>query len=320
MKLITCLGIACLMACNSNENLSIKGHLQHYKAKNIKFEICAQDTTISASIDSSGYFEATLPLKESGYIRISNSKATLPIYAEPKQNIQIEADIQKLREGDYHSVKMVRGDCPETQMMIDYYQKQWFPSTEEMFVLPPTAFRQLIDSVVRFNDSLITRFIESNPCHAEFVELFRLQVKIPLATSYFYYPMYHALLNPQDKSETPEDFNIFDGMLPKNNIGIYRKVYRYKTYEISYWNHFLQNKLSHLRNQPALYVSAYIEGLAKLKLEEQIRDDIAFGFISQQYRNLPEDAVTVLRQRYEDIIASPHYRQIIDSCLQNKTL
>ena len=48
-------------------------------------------------------------------------------------------------------------------MMADYYQKQWFPSTQEMFVLPPNDFRQIMDSIVHFNDSVISAFVKTSP-------------------------------------------------------------------------------------------------------------------------------------------------------------
>ena len=261
MKWYIALWIACLWACNPIHGVKVSGDLLHYKVDKLYFEICGQDTTITVALDSTGNFETILPLKEAGYVRLANGKAAFPLYLLPGKSVRLKMDMKRVQEGDYESVEFLEGDNPETRMMVDYYQKQWFPSTQEMFVLPPDDFKQFMDSIVRFNDRIISAFVKKNTCDPAFVQLFRIQVKVPLAASYFYYPMYHSLLNREDKSETPADFNIFDRMLPKNDINVYRSVYRYKIYEVSYWNNLLGEKLADLMSEPERFVNAYIDEL-----------------------------------------------------------
>lgn len=55
----------------------------------------------------------------------------------------------------------------------------------------------------------------------------------------------------------------------KNDIGVYQKVYRYKVYEVSYWNNLLGEKLAGLMSEPEQFVNAYIDELNKLGLHEQ---------------------------------------------------
>lgn len=43
-------------------------------------------------------------------------------------------------------------------MMIHYYENQWFPSTEELFIYTPAEFRELLDTIVGYNDGLIEDF------------------------------------------------------------------------------------------------------------------------------------------------------------------
>lgn len=147
--------------------------------------------------------------------------------------------------------------------------------------------------------------------------MFRIQVKVPLAASYFYYPMYHSLLNREDQSEEPDHFNIFDEMLPKNDIGVYQKVYRYKVYEVSYWNNLLGEKLAGLMSEPEQFVNAYIDELNKLGLHEQIRDDVGNNFVMQYYNELPEEAVLILKSRYKEIVVNPKYLKEIERVFQN---
>ncbi|MFR7811786.1 MAG: hypothetical protein ACLU4N_22470, partial [Butyricimonas faecihominis] len=175
--------------------MQISGDLFHYKGDKLYFEICGQDTTITVALDSMGSFEAVLPLTKAGYVRLANGKAAFPLYLQPGKSVRLKMDVKKVQEGDYESVEFLEGSNSETRMMADYYQKQWFPSTQEMFVLPPNDFRQIMDSIVHFNDSIISAFVKKNSCDPAFVKLFRIQVKVPLAASYFYYPMYHSLLN-----------------------------------------------------------------------------------------------------------------------------
>ena len=317
MKWYIALWIACLWACNPIHGVKVSGDLLHYKGDKLYFEICGQDTTITVALDSTGNFETILPLKETGYVRLANGKAAFPLYLLSGKSVRLKMDVKSVQEGDYESVEFLEGDNPETRMMVDYYQKQWFPSTQEMFVLPPADFKQFMDSIVRFNDRIISAFVEKNTCDPAFVQLFRMQVKVPLAASYFYYPMYHSLLNREDKSETPADFNIFDRMLPKNDINVYRSVYRYKIYEVSYWNNLLGEKLADLMSEPERFVNAYIDELNKLGLHEQIRDDIGNNFVMQYYNELPEEAVAILKNRYKEIVVNPKYVKEIERVFQN---
>ena len=311
------LWIACLLACNSNDRTPVRGNLQNCKGKKVYFEICRQDTTITVALDSVGNFEINLPLREAGYVRLANGKAAFPLYLQPGEKVQVKMDVEKVQNGDYKSVELVEGNNPETRMMVDYYEKQWFPSTQEMFVLPPVDFKQMMDSIVRHNDAIITNFVKKTPCDPEFERLFRIQVKVPLAASYFYYPMYHSLLNREDQSEEPDHFNIFDEMLPKNDIGVYQKVYRYKVYEVSYWNNLLGEKLAGLMSEPEQFVNAYIDELNKLGLHEQIRDDVGNNFVMQYYNELPEEAVLILKSRYKEIVVNPKYLKEIERVFQN---
>lgn len=317
MKWCVGLWIACLWACNPIDGVKISGDLRHYKGNKLYFEICGQDTTIAVILDSMGAFEANLPLEQAGYVRLANGKAAFPIYLQPGKSVRLKMDVKKVLEGDYESVEFLEGSNSETRMMVDYYQKQWFPSTQEMFVLPPNDFKQLMDSIVRFNDRIISAFVKKNTCDPAFVQLFRIQVKVPLAASYFYYPMYHSLLNREDKSEIPADFNIFDRLLPKNNIDVYRNVYRYKIYEVSYWNSLLGEKLANLMSEPEQFVSAYIDELNKLGLHEQIRDDIGNNFVMQYRDELPKEAVAILKSRYKEIVVNPKYLKEIERVFQN---
>ena len=316
MKWCMFLWIACLWACNPNNEVTVSGSLLNYKGNKLFFEICGQDTTIASILDSTGRFEARIPLKEAGYVRLANGKAAVPLYLKPGSTVQIEMDVQKLREGNYGSVRLMKGDNPETRMMSDYYEKQWFPSTQEMFVLPPADFKQMMDSIVRYNDAVITEFVKKTPCDPEFERLFRIQVKVPLAASYFYYPMYHSLLNREDQSEEPDHFNIFDEMLPKNDIDVYQKVYRYKIYEVSYWNNLLGEKLADLMSEPEHFVNAYIDELNKLGLHQQIRDDVGNNFVMQYYNELPEDDRQVLQNRYKEVVSNPVYQEKIEETFQ----
>ena len=315
MKWSIFLWIACLWACNPNNEVKIAGNLLNFKGNKLFFEICAQDTTISVVLDSTGAFEVRLPLREAGYVRLANGKAAIPLYLKPASDVGIEMDVKKVQEGDYESVKFLKGDYAETRMMLEYYQKQWFPSTQEMFVLPPAEFRQMMDSIVRYNDAIISEFVKKEPCDTEFVRLFRIQVKVPLAASYFYYPMYHSLLNREDQSEAPDDFNIFDKMLPKNDINVYQKVYRYKIYEVSYWNNLLGEQLAGLMTEPVRFVNVYIDELNKLGLNQQIRDDVGHNFVMQYYKELPTEAQRVLKDRYKEVVGNVRYRSAIEKMI-----
>ena len=74
------LWIACLWACNPINGVKISGNLLHYKGNKLYFEVCGQDTTIAVALDSTGAFEADLPLVKAGYVRLANGKAAFPLF------------------------------------------------------------------------------------------------------------------------------------------------------------------------------------------------------------------------------------------------
>lgn len=94
------------------------------------------------------------------------------------------------------------------------------------------------------------------------------------------------MLNPQDQSEIPEDFNIFDEILPKNDSMIYNKVYRYKTYEISYWNEKIAQELKDFSGEPAQYFNVWFDKLSALHLCPQIAGDVAHSFIMRHAKEM----------------------------------
>ena len=66
------------------------------------------------------------------------------------------------------------------------------PLYGELFIYTPAEFRELLDTIVGYNDGLIEDFLkaDSSGYDRDFADLFKLQVKVPLAVSYFYYPVY----------------------------------------------------------------------------------------------------------------------------------
>lgn len=319
MKITMIFLIACLWACNQNVNkeAEVTGKLTNHKGNNVYFEVCGQDSMVKTIIDSAGCFSAKLDMPEGSYVRMMNGKAVLPLYLAPGGRLKVEMDAELVKDGKYETVVFPEGCCKETRMLMDYYQKQWFPATQEMFVLTPVEFRQMMDSVIRFNDLVIDRFLaaDAEKYDTGFIKMFKLQVKVPFAASYFYYPMYHGLMNPEDTSDIPTDFNIFNKMLPKNDSVVYNRVYRYKTYEVSYWNNLLSLKLASLSGEPEKFFNAYIDELNKLDLNEQIRDDVGNNLIMQYVGSVPKEVVDIFKNRYKEIVVNPRYRQEIEKHL-----
>ena len=302
LMVISC--IACLWACNTHiKEAVVKGKVTNALGSRLYVEICGQDSLLQTRLDSTGHFSFEFSLSDGAYVRLVNGKAALPLYVTPGMIINLEMDAQKLREGDYASIVFNEGLNGETQMMLDFYSKQWFPSSQEMFVCSPAEFKHLISQVVRYNDSIIDAFgVESGTaCDPLFVKLFKYQVKVPFAMSYFYYPMYHSLLVKQDTAAVPDNFNIFDNTLPKNDSLVYNKVYRYKTYEVAYWNDRISTAMLNEQVPDSNVVATYFEKLSALQLLPQISMDVAQAFFSQQVEGLSLDEKALV-EKYINVL------------------
>lgn len=314
MRIIVLFLIACLWACNqaAKDEVLVAGKIENCKGNRIYFEVCGQDSLVKVQLDTSGCFSVPLKLSGASYVRLMNGSVAFPLYLTPGMKVKLDMDIQKIKDGGYESVTFPEGINKETRMMAHYYQNQWFPATQEMFVYPPVEFKQMMDSVVRYNDEIVDRFLtkDAEKYDPDFVRLFKLQIKVPFAASYFYYPMYHSLLNPGDTSREPENFNIFDEMLPKNDSVIYNKVYRYKTYEVSYWNNRITETLAALAGEPEKFFDAYFDILAATTLHPQIKDDVAHTFLTEQINGMSPGTKEIVRSRYKEVMTeSGHLRQ-----------
>ena len=304
MKLwIYLVSIACLMACNTSikKEVSLCGQIKNPLGKNVVLDVCGQDSVFEASLDAGGRFVFKVEIPDGKYVRLLNGKAAFPLYLAPGMEIELEMDAQKVKEGNYTSVIFGKGSNKETQMMAHYYEHQWFPSSQEMFSQEPDDYRKLLEAVVNHNDSIIDAFLkkDAGKYDQKFVDLFKLQVKVPLAVSCFYYPTYHSLLVQGNAAEQPEYIDVFDTMLPKNNREIYNNVYRYKTYEVAYWNHIVAESLADVAEEDI--VNAYFDKLKELNVLPEIRKDAAKIFFTQEVTGLSQTEKDLIKKRIEEL-------------------
>lgn len=304
---MACMFFACHSIIIAQKNAIISGKVKNPIKNKITIDIPSYNKRISLDLDKKGKFSEEFEVKNAVYARISNGKATIPAYLSPGTNLKVTFDARKLSKKDYKNVSI---NCknPETKMMINYYSKQLFPASEEMFGLTPKEFKKKMKYVANHNDSIISVYSKKNKyIDTAFVNLFRIQVKVPLAISYFYYPTYHAMMVPDDKSEYPENFNIFDDTLPKNNLKIYNSVYRYKTYVVSFWNLALSSYASKENAKGIDFINNYIDILKKMKLKQAIKDDVANNFIKENYKKSSNEGKEIIKKRYSEILKNKTY-------------
>lgn len=300
---ICLISIACLVACNTSikREVSLNGQIKNPLSKNVVLDVCGQDSVFEASLDADGRFTFRVEVSEGKYVRLLNGKAAFPLYLAPGMEIDLEMDAQKVKEGNYTSVIFGKGSNKEIQMMTHYYEHQWFPSSQEMFSQEPDNYRKLLNAVVSYNDSIIDAFLKKDEGKYDqrFVELFKLQVKVPLAVSCFYYPMYHSLMSQENVENLPEYVDVFDEVLPKNNRYIYNNVYRYKTYEVAYWNHKVAAALADVAEEDI--VNAYFDKLEELNVLPEIRRDAAGIFFTQEVTGLSQAEKDLIKKRMEEL-------------------
>lgn len=68
-------------------------------------------------------------------------------------------------------------------------------------------------------------------------------------------------------------------------------------------------------SEPVKFFNAYIDGLGKLHLNGQIRDDMGNNLIVQYAQAAPEEVIDVFKSRYKEIVVNPSYRQQIEKIL-----
>lgn len=302
---------------SSKDYALVKGTVKNQDSPKVYVQIFGNDKVEILEVDDKGNFEGKINMNDFAYARICNGKkAAIPAYIAPGVELSLTFDVAEVKNGNFSGVKVKGKDTEETEMMVKYYQKQIFPQTQELFVLKPVDFRNKMTEITAANEKIVDDFVSKNKgLNPEFVRLFKLQIQVPLASSYFYYPMYHNMMAPNDKSEVPADFNIFDDKLPKNDVNVYSKVYRYKTYEVSYWNNYLLSQVAHLQGDMEKFFSTYMDKLEALKLNQMIQDDIANNLIFQNYKGVPDNIKEILKKRYKELIKNPQYLSNIEKLM-----
>ncbi len=115
------------------------------------------------------------------------------------------------------------------------------------------------------------------------------------------------MLNPNDRNLIPADFNFLAEELPHNNIEIYTKVPKYKTYEITIWTNKLLEKAKPFLEDSNKYYKTYIDEIIKLDIHSEIKDDLAQGFLIGNYQAAPEEIQKMFRDRYKEILVGKEY-------------
>jgi hypothetical protein len=308
-KLLIILGLASfILACQPSNEALISGTITNPVGDKVYVEIHGQDKPVTLSIDSAGYFEGRIQIEDAIYGRISNGKAKLPAYINAGVELKVAFDVKDVAHGDYSNVKIEGDKVKETQMMVNYYQNQMFPSSKELFILSPIDFKNKIKEAVTHNEKLIDDFVSVNTdLDKHFVDLFKIQIQLGLASSYFYYPMYHSMFAPNDKSPVPADFNFMIDRLPKNDLEVYNKVPRYKPYEVTIWTNQILEKIAPFREDTEKYFNSYVDEIIKLDIHSEIKEDVANNLLANNYKPAPDNIKEIFRARYKEILVNPKY-------------
>jgi len=225
---------ACVFA--KDTNFIIKGNGSFLNDKSVSIEIPASDTTINISV-SEGHFSQELSIDQGQYARLLIGKQVFPLWLKPKGKLKLNLKINNLDFTTFKDIVLNPQKNQETLLMNDFYAVQELPQKEEIFPLVPEEFKAQIIAYNAKNIGMVDDLtVLYSKVDTAFVRLFKYQTQVPLAFNYFYYPQFHHMMNPNDESDIPEDFNIFNTLLPKNDLYVYSNVYRYPLYENSYWH------------------------------------------------------------------------------------
>ena len=303
---------------NKSDYALLSGDVKNFEGHKAAINIVNGNRVLPIEFDEKGHFENRIMMKDISYVRVVIGKATVPVYLAPKVKLRLRFDVENVLKGDYSKVKIKGNASAETKMLLVYYTSQAFPDSQTAFKLTPVDFKNKMVEVSEHNLAIIDKFAKKHKSiNSKFVSMFKLQSLVSLTPFIYSYPMYHSMMVPNDKSEYPEGFNIIDSKLPKNDIYVYNSVYRYKIYEVSYWNNYLLAKVNNLKSDLARFFNAYIDELLSLKLNSQIQDDVANNMIMQNYGAVPENVKKIFRSRYKELISSPDYLDQISSMINS---
>lgn len=298
-----------IFSCKKEDKqFAISGNIENFKGAKVFLQLPTIAKNFKVDIDSLGAFKYQMDQKEAVYGRLIINKLSVPVYVKNNTDVKLKINLESLAKADYSSIKVSGENILETKMMLDFYTKQDYPQTQPSMVLSPDDFVKRLRKAQKHNLEIIDNFVKENSSiDKEFAQNFKYQFQITLAAAFLYYPQYHSMMVPSDKTPIPADFNFFAKELPLNDLNVYNNVYRYKTYEVSIWNLKIMSEVTNPQVDIDKFAIEYLEKLKSYNLKEQINNDVANNYMSQFFPAFAPETQQKVKELYKTIQTNPNY-------------
>ncbi|TLX77053.1 TlpA family protein disulfide reductase [Labilibacter sediminis] len=307
MKKLFFLGfITLLFACNPKPYVTINGVINNSVDDVIIISNSLHETSDTLTITEKK-FNGTIEVKQPGFYQLENGKYGIRIYLKPGSNINLELDINKLKNADYASVVISGKGSDESKLMNDLKSFDISKDLRQILTLPADSFETTIKNNYTDIVNKIDSFKNNDASTPYFYDRIELIHKIEMCEKYMLYTQYHKRLS-NDTLPIPEPFYKIGDDIALDNESYYKELKTYKYFVLKTHDAKIQKQLKdeNLKKGSVEYTNELIDLIVSLNAWQDVKDKIGNRALAS-YSYSDDEVKDIYKARYQEMIKDETY-------------
>ncbi len=298
-----------LFSCNKEKTVAISGKIVNPLDENVVIQINYLDQSDTIALAEDGTFSTKIDVADEYLGALKNGNFRLPVYFVPGASINIEMDIDELKNKNSSGVKITGEGSEPTAFMFRLKDKGIKEGVRELLKMQVDSFDMKMDNAIKTSNDAIENFQKENNPSAKFIESVQLMQKISFAWNYKYFINYHHRSAPQDTLPIPDYFQEYVDEIPVDDYEKCKEIPEYQSWVTSHLQAKIQKTLSAdstLNYKTIAFAEKNIDEIIALDAPVDIKDIIGYRLVSS-YSYKPDSIKAVYKARYKELIKKQKY-------------
>ncbi len=298
-----------LFSCSNEKSATISGKITNPLDENVVIQINYLDRTDTIALAEDGTFSAKIEVTDEYLGTFKNGNFRLPVYLVPGASINIELDIDELKNKNSTGAKITGNGSEPTALMFELKNKGLTDGIMVLLKMPVDSFTVKMDEAINARNEAIEKFQEQNTTSAKFLKEIRLMQRIDFAQNYKYFIDFHHRYAPQDTLPIPDSFQEYVDEIPVDDYELCKEIPEYRYWVISHLQSEISKTLSAdttINYKMAVYAEKNINEIIALNAPVEIKDEIGYRLVLS-YSFKPDSIQKVYKARYKELIKNQNY-------------
>ena len=299
-----------VFACNRKKTVIVSGKIANPYGETVSLQINYLDQIDTIALADDGSFTLKVIIEQEFLGILRNGNLAVPVYLAPGATINIELDIEDIKNGDATKTIISGKGSEATALLYKLRNEGRKESTMQLVKMPLNNFKKVMDEAIKASDDAIANFIAiENTSSDKFFKTVKLIQKINFAQKYKYFINLHARVVPKDTLPIPASFQEYIDEVPVDNFEMCKEFSEYKFWVISHYSKGISETLQtdvSIKKGTVAYAEKNIDAITALGIPEDLKSEIAYQLLSS-YSYSPDSIQKVYKTRYKEIIKKPEY-------------